>query len=610
MRISLRGLRTRRGASAVEFGLILGLIALAALGATTLLGERTAALFCEVGGRLGAANTCAQEAPAETGSFLVDEPAEQRAQFAAALTQMGLLNAAPENGIALLVPMASTEGEVGACVPHGIRNTGTVALDGFQLNSTAVELCDGPMVANFNFPAFDALAPCAAPLPPGQSCAIGVRFTASAPSGQLLAVATLSARQGASEQVALNGLVQRTAQIGSIADFTILAGDTLAAAATFTVDGLANAASTYGNVVMAADRVYTCCGLGVSHADGIWSIDANGAGGMQDVGTHEMVVQLNDYSNGVTGVSAPFTVTVTPGRLLSTDRFAAFPREARLTAEAIFAGDGVVGETDACALLPGGVPQCAGTVSAPPAAMASGVTRIAISNLGHGDSAACGIRSGAVGCWGNSAAIGTVPARLSSGVTDIAGGRYGFCAIDDGAAVCWSPSQTRIVPASVASGMTGIAMGRRASCGIRNGQAVCWSESDTVYPVPALSGVTAIGVTTDMQNYDGTERETVCALAGGSVSCWGYAFGWNGNSFGLANTVQGSDVTFPILDIPPAAQSGASSLSVGGAQACVLKGGTPICWGDLKYGEGDLPQNLTYSAVVAGRGFSLGLVAE
>jgi alpha-tubulin suppressor-like RCC1 family protein len=223
----------------------------------------------------------------------------------------------------------------------------------------------------------------------------------------------------------------------------------------------------------------------------------------------------------------------------------------------------------------------------------------------------CAIAGGAVKCWGandhGQLGDGTrkdqatpVDVPLPDRATSIAAGYVHTCAVAGGAVFCWGDNSTgalgdgtttlRTSPVQVAglSGATAVAAGGGEntggtstyyghSCAIAGGTVSCWGGNEsgqlgdgtfvaraTPAPVAGLGGApTAIAV---------GDRHT-CALASGAVRCWGE------NTADELGTGAGPDSATPLTAIA----SGASAVATGAAHSCAITGDAPgqvlACWG-------------------------------
>lgn len=177
--------------------------------------------------------------------------------------------------------------------------------------------------------------------------------------------------------------------------------------------------------------------------------------------------------------------------------------------------------------------------------LTSGVTAVSV---GYGF--ACAIVGGAsLECWGSNGsgqlgngteASSLVPTPVPGLgiVTAVSAGVLSTCAVDEGALYCWgdnsinelgnyaagSSSSTPVAVPTLSTGVTEVAMGSDGSCAIANGGAWCWGTSGignagyyngtTTGPIPVTglsSGVTAIAA----------GASSACAVQSGAVLCWG-----------------------------------------------------------------------------------------
>lgn len=187
--------------------------------------------------------------------------------------------------------------------------------------------------------------------------------------------------------------------------------------------------------------------------------------------------------------------------------------------------------------------------------LTSGVTAVAAGGFqGRGADGSCAVVNGGAQCWGQNS-YGTlgndstldspVPVQvqgLTSGVAAIASGQFHTCAIVNGGVQCWGLSDLSFpeadftrritVPVPVqglASGVTYLAAGYFITCAVVDGEGRCLGTNSqgeigdgsvawATAPVPVqglTSGVTALAIGSD------DNANHVCAMANGSVKCWG-----------------------------------------------------------------------------------------
>jgi alpha-tubulin suppressor-like RCC1 family protein len=195
--------------------------------------------------------------------------------------------------------------------------------------------------------------------------------------------------------------------------------------------------------------------------------------------------------------------------------------------------------------------------------LASGVTAIAA-----GSQHTCALVNGAVLCWGrntsgqlgnNSTADSLVPVPVFglSGVTIVTGNFDHTCALSSGAVQCWGDN---------AFGQLG-----------NNSQA----NSSVPVQIPALmTGVVAVTA----------NGGQTCAVVNGGAQCWGNnSAGQLGN-----NSTTGSLVPIQVTGL--ASLSGAQAVTTGGSHTCALANGSVQCWGWNV--DGQLGNNSTVNSLV------------
>jgi alpha-tubulin suppressor-like RCC1 family protein len=283
-------------------------------------------------------------------------------------------------------------------------------------------------------------------------------------------------------------------------------------------------------------------------------------------------------------------------------------------------GNGTTAGPETC-----GTDPCS-TTPVPVSGLTSGVAAI----TSGGGSNYCAIVAGAAKCWGNnldgwlgngttsgpdicvigpyndSCSTTPVPvAGLSNGVTTIAVGFGGYCAIIDGAAKCWGEningelgdgtvaSSDKPVPVTgLTSDVSAITSGFGGSCAIVAGAAKCWGyngdgelgDGTTTGPENCGSGgpcsttpVQVTGLTSDVTAITGGAQNN-CAIAGGGAKCWGI------NSDGQLGdgTTTGRDAPASVTGLT----SGVTSIASDGDGYCAIVSGGAQCWGDN--GDGQL----------------------
>ncbi|MEA2551181.1 MAG: hypothetical protein QOE25_950, partial [Actinomycetota bacterium] len=205
--------------------------------------------------------------------------------------------------------------------------------------------------------------------------------------------------------------------------------------------------------------------------------------------------------------------------------------------------------------------------------------------------------AGAAECWGRGRGLGAgehpdsaVPipvSGLSSGVSDIAAGWLGGCAVVFGGVKCWGANgygelgdgttTESSVPVDVSGHTTGVAavsMGGSNACALTTAGGVkCWGlnnygQAGNGTLGNAYTPVDVSGLSSGVQKISAGSW-TSCALTNtGGVKCWGFA---SEDPSGLRSTVP-ADVT--------GLTSGALDVSTFGMSGCAVTGGGAVqCWG-------------------------------
>lgn len=609
-----RLLRRRRGASATEYGLLLGLLAVGLIGAAWAVGQRDADIFCKAGGAISAENPrpCTQPLQAPPASEAGNSeaggevpPATPPATALAFTTPQWIRDAisgiAPDSSAAYVSLGENDLGETTACVRQGIVNNGSTALSGYSVTGSGIQLC-APDTPSQLVPEDNALPLCGDSLAPGAACAIGLRshLAADATPGSYRLPIALSAPGTAGERGLIVGLAWKRVAI-AVPDIEVTRG-TASEKQPLTLGSVPAGTQLYFIPAEAATPSEYCCGVRTERdEDGRWQVWADLSNAETfPTGDYRPTLRFNDYASFVRGESPPFTVTVEappppppppPPHIAWQGYLEQPPEEAVLQAEAVFGGSG---QGSACVLLPGGKPLCWGLQDIVLPDDLTGVASLALT-----DEAVCTLKDGGVTCWGNGhqpqfPTDYTPPAGLSSGVDRLIGGNNDFCALQGGAAICWGrrasyPVTQWPLPAAFASGLDDLALGSGAVCGLKGGVPVCADSGGHAIAVPAISGASAIDVD------DSIGAPQACVIVGGAVQCWGWDYGWTLSAQSALNAV------------PAAAQSGVSRIALGFDQACALSGGTATCWGAGAYGEQSVA-DVPAIAIAAGRTVSLQLL--
>jgi alpha-tubulin suppressor-like RCC1 family protein len=250
--------------------------------------------------------------------------------------------------------------------------------------------------------------------------------------------------------------------------------------------------------------------------------------------------------------------------------------------------------------------------------VASAATTAIYTQISAGAFHTCALTTaGGVQCWGDNSSgelgdgttigsDGPVSVKgLSTGVTAVAAGDFGSCALTTAGAVkCWgddsfgelgngktgTENDKPVQVKGLTSGATQVSAGGDHACAIVSGAAECWGENDagelgngttTDSDVPVLvQGLTAGVTQVSAGEATGTEEHT-CAVVSGAAWCWGSnGFGELGNG-----TLTGSDIPVPVSGL----SSNVASITSGGAHSCATVRSialfTAECWGNDESGQ-------------------------
>lgn len=195
-------------------------------------------------------------------------------------------------------------------------------------------------------------------------------------------------------------------------------------------------------------------------------------------------------------------------------------------------------------------------------------------------------------------AIAAFAPSAGAATTAVEAGAYGSCAIDSGAAYCWSGTKAGAVSldippgapdtsaptlfAGLTSGVTDISLARNHGCAVVNGGAHCFGSSEDLQlgdpdvgysnvPIP-VRGIA--GGVTDISAADTYS----CAVVSSAVKCWGQIDGL---------TVGDYDYYSQTAETIPGLTTGATAVDTGNRMACAIISGAVKCWGIGYLGDGE-----------------------
>ncbi len=270
-----------------------------------------------------------------------------------------------------------------------------------------------------------------------------------------------------------------------------------------------------------------------------------------------------------------------------------------------------------------------------------------VTQISAGNDHACAVIQGKAYCWGrnnygqlgnNLTTDSSVPIPVYAGgvlsgktiTAIVAGGVDSTCAVADGKVYCWGNNSLgqlgdgttveRHVP--VAVNTSGVLSGKTVTdvghdyhhtCALASGSVYCWglgasgqlgngTTSNSSIPVAVntsgvLSGksVTAIAVS----------NSTTCALANGQDYCWG----WNNNGQLGNNSTASSSVPVAVYTGGVLSGKTVTAISLGGNHGCAVASGQAYCWGWNAYGQlgnnavtnSSIPVAVNTSGVLSGK---------
>jgi alpha-tubulin suppressor-like RCC1 family protein len=234
----------------------------------------------------------------------------------------------------------------------------------------------------------------------------------------------------------------------------------------------------------------------------------------------------------------------------------------------------------------------------------------------------CAISGGSLYCWGGNWAgqmgdggtdylleatkVPSTQEFANSNVTQVAFGEDHVCAVDNGSVFCWgSNSNGELGNATTTnsnrpekvmdvagvftnSGVTAISTGRYHTCAVASGSVFCWGLNNSGQL--GNGSTSQSSVSAKVADVDGVFSNTAisavsaghlhtCAVASGSLFCWGHnQLGQLGNG----STSQ-SSVSAKVAGV--LANATVSTVSAGDLHTCAIASGSVYCWGSDSFAQ-------------------------
>jgi len=227
------------------------------------------------------------------------------------------------------------------------------------------------------------------------------------------------------------------------------------------------------------------------------------------------------------------------------------------------------------------------------------------SNYGEGDQVTCRVtpNDGLTNGPAVTSSLVTGPLRLIVGI----GGSHMCARTAAGGVRCWGdnlyakvgganqasgdPPYTPITPTGMGSGVTHLAVGSVGTCAIQNGAAKCWGGGNWGVQGPTQTGSNPTPITVLASGVTELKMGSmhVCGLHNGALKCWG------GNGYGQAGNTTGNNTTFGQNSTPTTVSgmaSGVTRFSAGQVHTCAVQSGALKCWGNNQDGQLGVDTNI------------------